>query len=123
MGWYGVNIVDGERLSVADAYLRPHFDRAGLTATADAMALRLLLDGDRCAGVEYRVESEIRRAHAEREVVVCAGVIGSPAAAHGVGHRPGRAPASGGRAGDRRAVRSGREPARPPAERHRLCRR
>jgi choline dehydrogenase len=73
VGWYGVNIVDGRRQSVADAYLRPHLDRPGLTVVADALALRLLL---------------CRR---DRQ----------PAPAHGVGHRPGRAPTPGGRAGGR----------------------
>jgi len=76
-GWYDTNIVDGERQSVADAYLRPHLDRPNLTVRAGALARRLLMDGMRCVGVEYEVDGRLARDHAEAEVVLSAGTVGS----------------------------------------------
>src|SRR5919108_201247 len=76
--WHELNIVDGVRQSAADAYLKPIARRPGLTIETGALALRLLFHGDRCVGVEYAVDRQIRRAHATGETVVCAGAIGSP---------------------------------------------
>jgi choline dehydrogenase-like flavoprotein len=67
----------GVRQSAADAYLRPFLDRPNLTVLTDAMARKLVHSGSRCTGVEYTVGGELRTAEAG-EVVVCAGVIGSP---------------------------------------------
>jgi choline dehydrogenase len=76
--WSEVNVVDGRRQSAADAYLTPITGRANLTIVTDARAERLLLDGDTCVGVEYRTTDGIQTTLAVREVVLTAGVIGSP---------------------------------------------
>lgn len=76
-GWYDTNIVDGKRQSAADAYLRPHLDRANLTVLTDALAVRLIMDGTRCTGVEYEAGGRRERAGAVAEVVLTAGTIGS----------------------------------------------
>lgn len=78
VGWHELNIVDGARQSAATAYLEPASRRPGLTIETGALALRLLLDRDRCVGVEYAVDGRIRRASATQEVVLCAGTVGSP---------------------------------------------
>lgn len=68
---------DGVRVSVADAYLRPHLDRPNFTVRIEAPATRLLFSGTRCTGVEYRHDGETVQATAAREVVLTAGVVGS----------------------------------------------
>ncbi|MET9518295.1 GMC family oxidoreductase N-terminal domain-containing protein [Streptomyces sp. NPDC002994] len=76
--WHELNIVDGARQSAATAYLEPSSRRPGLTIETGALALRVLLDGDRCVGVEYAVDGHTRRARAAEEVVLAAGAVGSP---------------------------------------------
>lgn len=78
-GWHDLAIVDGRRQTAADAYLHPITAlRPNLTVSTDSWATRLLLDGDRCTGVEYLRGGEVTRADAAVEVIVCAGSIDSP---------------------------------------------
>ncbi|GAA1176211.1 FAD-dependent oxidoreductase [Pseudonocardia alaniniphila] len=79
VGWIDQNIVDGHRQSAADAYIRPVLaDRPNLTVMAGAVVRGLVLSGGRCRGVEYVLDGVRRRIDATREVVLCAGAIGSP---------------------------------------------
>jgi choline dehydrogenase len=68
----------GLRCSAADAYLKPARRRDNLAVVTDAQALGLVLDHGRATGVRYRLGGEERTASARREVVLCAGAIGSP---------------------------------------------
>jgi choline dehydrogenase len=77
-GWHHVNIKDGKRQSTAVAYLNPILDRPNLTISTNSQATRLLFTGDRCEGVEYRQNGELKTAHANCEVIVCSGAIESP---------------------------------------------
>lgn len=77
-GWLELNIVDGARQSAADAYVRPVLHRPNLTVVTGAQAQRLLLRGGHCTGVEYVRGGLLERAEATREVVLAAGVVGSP---------------------------------------------
>ena len=70
---------NGRRWSAADAYLRPARRRPNLEVRTGALVERVELEGDRAAGVrlrDRRGRSEVVRA--EREVILSAGVIGSP---------------------------------------------
>lgn len=78
VGWWDVNIVDGSRLSTADAYLRPHLARPNLTVISDALVHRLRVEDDRCEGVVYGHHGQSQFVSADREVILCAGTIGSP---------------------------------------------
>ncbi|MFG2170569.1 GMC family oxidoreductase [Streptomyces niveus] len=73
-----INLVRGKRQSAADAYLRPVQQRPNLTVRTGATVQRLLMEDRRCAGVEYVVDGRSVRAGADREVVLCAGAVGSP---------------------------------------------
>jgi len=76
---YELTAVDGVRQSVADAYLRPVLDRPNLTVITDAPATQLLLTGPRCTGVAYLENgNHPETVRAEREVILCAGAIGTP---------------------------------------------
>ncbi|MCC1482278.1 GMC family oxidoreductase [Roseibaca sp. Y0-43] len=77
-GYYQVNVVDGRRCSAARGYLAPVRHRKNLTVLTGAASRRLVFDGLRATGVEFRHRGKIRTVHAGCEVIVTAGAIGSP---------------------------------------------
>lgn len=84
VGYFQVNQRNGLRWNTAKAFLRPIADkRPNLSLWINAQAARLSLragpDGAlRCTGAIVRKGSELVEVHASREVVLCAGSIGSP---------------------------------------------
>ncbi|MEU8898602.1 GMC family oxidoreductase N-terminal domain-containing protein [Nocardia sp. NPDC048505] len=68
----------GRRWSTADGYLKPALRRPNLTVLPEALATRVLFDGTRAVGVEYRRGTETFTVRARREVVLCGGAINSP---------------------------------------------
>jgi choline dehydrogenase len=69
----------GLRHSAADAYLHPARRRPNLTVLTGAYAQRILLDGSRATGVEYRDAAGVtQRVTASREVILSAGTVNSP---------------------------------------------
>ncbi|MDT7659949.1 MAG: choline dehydrogenase, partial [Pseudonocardiales bacterium] len=77
-GWCDLSNVDGRRQSAADAYLAPILSRPNLDVVTDALVDRVLMAGDRCRGVEYRVGAETFVAECTGEVVLAAGTVGTP---------------------------------------------
>jgi 4-pyridoxate dehydrogenase len=73
-----MTISKGRRASAASAYLRPAMTRSNLTVVTEALATRILFDGHRATGIEYRQGGETRQAQATREVLLCGGVINTP---------------------------------------------
>jgi choline dehydrogenase len=72
------NIVDGKRLSAADAYLLPALSRPNLEFVAGATVHRLRIENGRCTGVEYSAAGTTSISVAcSGEVVLAAGTIGS----------------------------------------------
>ena len=69
---------DGRRCSAANAYLHPAMKRPNLAVKTGALANRVLFDGRRAVGVEYRQGETTHRVQARREVIVSAGPINSP---------------------------------------------
>ncbi len=76
-GFVDLTIVDGKRLSAADAYLRPVLPRPNLTVVTDALVTGLVVDGGRCTGVVYVVDGQHHHASSSQETVLAAGAIGS----------------------------------------------
>ena len=69
------------RVSTATAFLNPAKSRPNLTVRTHAQATRILLEGRRAVGVEYRrrgTDGETVRIVANREVIVSGGAINSP---------------------------------------------
>jgi choline dehydrogenase len=66
------------RASTARAFLAPARRRANLRVETDALVCRLTFDSKRCTGVEFRRGDRTYVAVAAREVIACAGAIGSP---------------------------------------------
>jgi 4-pyridoxate dehydrogenase len=77
-GAWQMTVRDGRRCSAADAYLRPALQRDNLTVEIDAPVERIVFTGKRATGVEYVQRGKTVTAHAEREVILCGGVINSP---------------------------------------------
>ncbi|NCT67612.1 MAG: choline dehydrogenase [Rhodanobacteraceae bacterium] len=76
-GLYQVTQRNGARCSSAVAYLDPAHTRANLTVHTHAQATRVLLDGTRAVGIEYRRRGRRERAEAGC-VILAGGAINSP---------------------------------------------
>ncbi|CAM5479349.1 Oxygen-dependent choline dehydrogenase [Streptomyces violarus] len=72
------NVHRGRRLSASKAYLKPAMKRPNLTVTTRALVTRVLFEGKRAVGVEYRRgRGALQQVRAE-EVILCGGAINSP---------------------------------------------
>jgi choline dehydrogenase-like flavoprotein len=70
---------NGERCSAAAAYLHPVMEqRNNLKVVTGARATRVVFEGKRAVGVEYRVKGQLKTVSARHEVIVSAGAFGSP---------------------------------------------
>ncbi len=78
VGYYQVTQKNGERWSVARAYLDPARGRPNLRIETGAHATRILFEGTRAVGVEFDQGGQRRTLHARREVLLAAGALQSP---------------------------------------------
>ncbi len=78
VGLYQCTVKNGIRMSAARAYLRPARKRSGLRIESRALATRILFEGTRAVGVEYRRNGRTISARAGREVILSAGAVNSP---------------------------------------------
>jgi choline dehydrogenase-like flavoprotein len=78
VGPYHVVQRNGVRASAARAFLKPVRGRANLRLETGALTTRVLLEGRRAVGIEYRQGGRVKRARAGREVIVAAGSIKTP---------------------------------------------
>ncbi len=78
VGLYQVTQKGGERCSAAKAYLTPNLKRPNLLVMTDAVATRIVLDGQRAVGVEVRVGGQLQHLEASREVLLSAGALQAP---------------------------------------------
>ena len=70
---------NGERWSAARGYIHPHMaTRTNLRVETDAHATRILFEGKRAVGVEYRQGKEIKQIRARREVILASGAFQTP---------------------------------------------
>ena len=72
------NVYRGRRLSAARAYLHPVMSRPNLRVETRAFVTRILFEGTRAIGVEYRTSSGSTRRALGGEVILCGGAINSP---------------------------------------------
>ncbi|APA94803.1 Choline dehydrogenase [Nocardia seriolae] len=74
-----VNQKRGARWSTADGYLRPARQQGrNITMVTDAHATRVLFEGNRAVGVEFRIGGQTKQISAKREVILSGGAINSP---------------------------------------------
>lgn len=73
-----MNVDAGVRASSSRAYLTMAKKRPNLTIIKRALVTGVKFEGKTATGIEYRKGGKIRQASARREVILCAGAIGSP---------------------------------------------
>ena len=79
-GLYQVTQKNGARASAADAYLKPALRRGNLTVWTNVQVARILMEGGRASGVEFfqKQSPDRQQIRAAKEVILCAGAVGSP---------------------------------------------
>jgi choline dehydrogenase-like flavoprotein len=77
-GIYQVTHRNGERFSAAKAYVAPNLARPNLQVITGAHTTRILMEGRRAVGVEYRQGGQLKQLKAAREVLLSAGALKSP---------------------------------------------
>ncbi|MBC8727001.1 GMC family oxidoreductase [Paraburkholderia sp. UCT2] len=78
VGYFDVNQKRGIRWNASKAFLRPALKRENLTVITGAYTQRVVFDGRRCTGVEYRGGEVDYLAKARCEVILSAGAVNSP---------------------------------------------
>ena len=71
------NVYRGRRLSAARAYLYPVMSRPNLTVATRAFATKIIFDGTRAVGVEFRHQGKVKRVRSA-ELILSGGAINSP---------------------------------------------
>ena len=77
-GRMDMTVGGGRRSSAANAYLRPVLARRNLKVLTRTLVSRILFEGRRAVGVEYRRGGDTHRVNANIEVIVSGGPINSP---------------------------------------------
>ncbi|MGX5207627.1 choline dehydrogenase [Streptomyces violaceus] len=72
------NVHRGRRLSASKAYLKPVRKRPNLTVRTRTLVTRVLFEGKRAVGVEYRRGRGRPQRVRAREIILCSGAVNSP---------------------------------------------
>lgn len=75
---YQVTQKGNRRCSAAVAFLHPAMERGNLTVVTHALASRVILEGRKAIGVEYRKGNHLYSVTARKEVILSGGAINSP---------------------------------------------
>ncbi|PHN64373.1 choline dehydrogenase [Pseudomonas sp. ICMP 8385] len=89
-GYFQVNQKGGVRWNAAKAFLKPIRQRANLTVLTGVEVDRVLLEHGRASAVVGRQQGQAVTWQAHKEIILCAGAVGSP----GILQRSGIGPAS-----------------------------
>ena len=73
-----MTVGNGVRSSTSNAYIKPAKNRPNLTILSGVLVQRVLLKNKVARGVEYKVNDKTEKLNASKEVILCAGSIGSP---------------------------------------------
>ena len=73
-----MNVDKGIRASTGHAYLKKAKKRSNLTVVKHALVTKVLFDGKTATGVECDIRGDIKKFTANKEVILCAGSIGTP---------------------------------------------
>lgn len=77
-GVYQVTQWQGKRCSAAAAFLRPAMKRPNLTVRTGVQVFDIIFEKRRAIAVSFQQGGGSTQEHAEREIILCAGAIGSP---------------------------------------------
>ncbi len=73
-----MTVKNGERCSTSMAYLRGAMKRSNLRVITKAMSRKVIFEGKKAVGIEFQRGQQVSTARANKEVLLCAGSIGSP---------------------------------------------
>jgi choline dehydrogenase len=76
--WVDLAVADGERVSPADGYVRPMLGNPNLVVRADCLVTSLRFTRGACTGISYVRDGKPAQVSCSREVILCAGAIGTP---------------------------------------------
>lgn len=76
--YFAVNQKRGIRWNTSKAFLRPALDRKNLKVQTNAQVRRLIIKDGRVIAVEFDHFGTIKTVHANREIILSAGSVGSP---------------------------------------------
>lgn len=76
-GKFDQTIYRSRRLNAARAYIHPVKHRKNLDVKTNAMVLRILFDGKRAVGVEYKKGNKVEKVYGN-EIICCGGAFNSP---------------------------------------------
>jgi choline dehydrogenase-like flavoprotein len=77
-GYFQLTTRKGRRWSTARGYLKPARRRHNLALESNALTTRILFEGRRAVGVEYRKDGATHTARANAEVILASGAFNSP---------------------------------------------
>jgi len=77
-GYFQLTTRKGRRWSTARGYLAPARRRGNLAVVSNALTTRILFEGRRAVGVEYRKDGATHTARANGEVILSSGAFNSP---------------------------------------------
>ncbi|GAB1602002.1 uncharacterized protein LOC115221581 isoform X1 [Argonauta hians] len=78
VGWMDMTVHKGKRWSTASAYLRKSLKRPNLHTEVNALARRILFEGNKAVGIEYEQKGVVHQVRATKEVILSGGSINSP---------------------------------------------
>jgi len=77
-GFYDFTIRNGHRESAATAFLKSALNRKNLQIQTGCEVNKIIFDQYKATAIEVLLSGEKKRFHAEQEIILCAGAIGSP---------------------------------------------
>src|SRR5580704_10078521 len=77
-GYFQLTAKNGRRWSTAAGYLKQARKRSNLKVELNALATRILFEGRRAVGIEYRQGAAMHTAYADGEVILAGGAFNSP---------------------------------------------
>ncbi|HYD08437.1 MAG TPA: GMC family oxidoreductase N-terminal domain-containing protein [Reyranella sp.] len=78
VGYFHVNQKRGLRMSTARAFLKPVLRRPNLRLETGVLVEKVLFEGRRAVGVQFRQNGQLMTARTRGEVILSAGAVGSP---------------------------------------------
>ena len=78
VGYHQTTTRKGRRCSTAVGYLRPAMQRPNLRVITEALTEKIIFEGRRAVGVQFRQNGRSLSARAAREVILCGGAVNSP---------------------------------------------
>src|SRR5277367_308231 len=77
-GYFQLTTKNGRRWSTAAGYLKQAMRRPNLAVALNALATRVLFEGRRAVGIDYRQGETTRTAYADGEVILAGGAFNTP---------------------------------------------